>query len=224
MKWRMRKLQVVAIVLPLMLMLGQAVSNIAQATHTPRAYAVVRLTDTNYTGVVARIDWSNPSIRDSAYGFSAEVLWIGEANTHANYIEVGWRRTSGSSNRLYWGYVDAGGQWHGPNWLGADTRAHWFRIEHNASDNRWHVYVDNQHRGSASLGVSSGSIDAGGEVTDLSSTQHNAMGRAGFLDLGYKRNYQGYYRWNGWNEVYRDYSYQLRGLGSDAFQNDGYNP
>jgi len=186
-----------------------------------RAYAVADVTDaSNYTAIHGYIEYGIPTIRDG--GFSAEVLWIG--GWTSDYIEIGWRRVNGSSPRLYWGYVDSSGGWHGPFWLGTNTRGHDYQIEHKTSDNKWHVYIDGVERGSATLGVSSGTMSAGGEVTDFVSGQHNAMGISGFLNLSYKRNHTGYWAWSGWSGTRINYSYWLTPISGKAFQNGGYNP
>lgn len=186
-----------------------------------RAYAIAEVNDaTNYTAIHGYITYGIPTIRDG--GFSLETLWIG--GTIANYIELGWQRTSGNNPRLYWGYVDNGGNWHGPYWLGSNTQGHDYQIEHKTSDNKWHVYIDGVEKGSVTLGVSSGTMSAGGEVTDWSTTQHNAMGISTFQNLSYKRNHAGYYSWSGWSYTYTNYSYWLTSLSNNKFQDGGYNP
>lgn len=190
-----------------------------------RAYAYAYLSDaSNYTAVHGRITNGVPTIRDG--GFSAGILWIGDLYTGKNYIELGWRRVSGGNPRQYWGYVDNSGVWHGPLWLTTNNTApHYFKIEHKTSDNKWHLYVDSveQPGSGISLGVSSGLIEAGGEVTDWSGS-HNAMGISTFDTLTYMRNHAGYYSWNGWSGSHTDYSYWFSGLSSTSFQNGGYNP
>lgn len=186
-----------------------------------RAYSYAAVTDaSNYTAIHGYITYGIPTIRDG--GFSAEVLWIGGDAT--DYIEIGWRRTNGNNPRLYWGYVDSGGGWHGPYWLGSNTTGHDYQIEHKTSDNKWHVYIDGVEKGSVTLGVSSGHMVSGGEVTDFSSTQHNAMGISTFQNLSYKRNHAGYYSWSGWSSTGVNYSYWFTGISNNKFQNGGYNP
>lgn len=188
-----------------------------------RAYSIAYLTDaSNYTAVHGRITNGIPTINDG--GFSAEVLWIGDLLNVKNLVEIGWRRESGQNPKLYWGYWDNSGGWHGPFWLSTDNTApHYFKIEHKTSDNKWHVYIDNVEKNSVTLGGSSGIIEAGGEVTDWSGS-HNAMGISTFDTLTYMRNHTGYYSWNGWSAARTDYSYWFTGLSNNSFQNGGYNP
>jgi hypothetical protein len=187
-----------------------------------RAYAITRLSDNNYTGVSGRIEWADPTIRDG--GFSAQVLWIGGAEG-TDYIEVGWRKPTGGAVQFYWGYVDSSGNWSGAKWQGTITTYETdYEIQHKTSDNKWHVYIAGSERGSAQLGVSSGSIDAGGEVTDFSSTEHNGMGRSGFHNLAYMEDHTGFWKWVGWDQQFQDYSYRVVPLGDNTFQTEGYNP
>jgi len=186
-----------------------------------KAYAVADVTDaSNYTAIQGWIEYATPTIRDG--GFSAEALWIGDWDQ--DYIEIGWRKTNDGKRRMYWGYVDSGGGWHGPYWLGNNTRGHAYQIEHKQSDNKWHVYIDGVDRGSATLGVSQGTMSAGGEVTDFVAFEHNAMGVSGLLNLSYMRNHTGYWSWNGWSGTRINYSYLLTRISNNAFQNSGYNP
>lgn len=190
-----------------------------------RAYSVAYRNDaSNYTAVHAYISYAIPSIRDG--GFTSEVIWIGDLFSAPvkNVIEIGWRRTNGANPRQYWGYFNNSGTWFGPYWIADNTSGHDYQIEHQTSDNMWHIYIDGVEKAKISLGVSSGIIEAGGEVTDYSSTQHNAMGVSSFSNLSYKRNHAGYYAWPGWSGVIVNYSYVFSSLSSTSFQNSGYNP
>ncbi len=183
-----------------------------------RAYSYARLTNTNYTAVHAYISNAVPSIRDG--GFSSEVLWIG---SYTDYVEIGWRKDNSGNNKQYWEVTNGGVG--GPiNWLSDNTSGHDYQIEHKTSDNKWHISIDGSEKTAVSMSVSAGLITAGGEVTDWSSSNHNAMGVSGFTNLSYMVNHTGYYSWNGWNYSHIDYSYVFSSLGTNAFQDSGYNP
>lgn len=110
------------------------------------------------------------------------------------------------------------------NWLSNNTSGHDYQIEHKTSDSKWHISIDGSEKAVVSISVSAGLITAGGEVTDWSSSSPNAMGVSGFTNLSYMVNHTGYYSWNGWNYSYTDYSYVFSSLGTNAFQDSGYNP
>ncbi|MBA3468338.1 MAG: hypothetical protein H0T53_01715 [Herpetosiphonaceae bacterium] len=193
------------------------------ACSTCRAYSAVYLNNkTTYTAIHAYITNATPSIRDG--GFSSEVLWIGPPSGKKDYIEMGWRKNGPLNvNETYWGYYDTNGNWtYIP--IAANSTGHDYQIEYKSWDGKWHVYLDGVDKGSRALSYTQSYLIAGGEVSDFSSTQHNAMGISNFTNLSYKDNNVGYFSWNGWTSSRVDYSYVLTTLSSSGFQNRGYNP
>ncbi len=193
-----------------------------------RDYSQAELTDTNYTAVYGTISYAIPAVRDN--GFSAETLWIG-ANNGSSYIEVGWRRPNSVTNSgnpfMYWTWTDSIGRQAQLTQLSNNYSAHNFSVEHHTSDNNWYIYVDGGQAGYISatrVGVSSGSITAGGEVTDFVDGQHNAMGVSNFTNLRYQRSHSIWYSWASWNTSRADPGYSFIPLSGTAFQNYGYNP
>lgn len=205
-----------------------------------RAWAEQERYDGNYTGLTAILTHGVPTIRD--YGFSAEVLWMGDILHGKNYIEVGWRRDTGlglsgpqaNQTRLYWGYWDENRWWTGPpieNWLGDDTTAHTLEIRRINSDPggmTLAVYVDYVEQGRVyfyGLTPSTTYVGFGGEVTDYIGGVHNAMGVGDFTYLQFNQGL-GYTDWpaDSINQRSVDYNYQSVFLANGHWQAYGYNP
>jgi hypothetical protein len=194
-----------------------------------RMYAVSQSYDTDYTAIHGRITYGDPAVRDG--GMSQATLWIGDPNVDGtNYIELGWRKQPSAQSEPYilLGVTDANGAFQGYR-LGTNTQDHYFQIEHKLSDNKWHIYLDGQEtQGSPiTLGVDRGRMVVGGEVTDFDAyccpPSHNAMGVAGFTNLTWMKNHQGYYAYNGFQGIRMDDGYQFRVLGPDHAQASGNN-
>lgn len=192
-----------------------------------RVYASTYLADQQYTAVHAFIGYANPNINDGPTGFSAEVIWIGDVSS-GKTIEIGWRQQGAlQGESQYWAYFDASGGFHGPYWQSANYTGHDYQIEYRSSDNNWHVFIDGSEKGSISsstVGYTSGFITSGAESTDLSSSDHNAVGIAGFTNLSFKRvGDTGYYSWSGIGPKTLNYDYWLNQLSYNSFQNGGHN-
>lgn len=191
-----------------------------------RNHAIGYRTDQQYNGVHAYIELADPAIRDGVNGFSAEVIWIGDIPSAHNVIEIGWRKTGVpfQGANMYWGYVDSNGSWSGEHWLGSAGQGRDYKIEYNSGDGKWHVYVGSSDQGSVSLGISSGYIEAGAEVSDQDPNNHNAAGVAGHLNLSYRApGNSSYFQWGGWAKA-ESPGYHINPINSsNAFQTSGYN-
>jgi len=181
-----------------------------------------------YTGVHARIEYANPSVRDN--GFTSELIWLGPIDLKGNYVEMGWRKTGPNGNvKAYWAYYTDDGTFHFID-LGTINSAHDYRLEYHPDDDSYHAYLDNNEVQSSPVHLSSkgGWASAGGEVSDGVCDVHNAMGVNGFTDLTYKVNtggsITGYYTWNSQWKYFEDYQYHFTILSQNSFQNSGYNP
>jgi hypothetical protein len=218
------------------------VPNCPGTTVPCRAYARTYLEFNNdYTAVSGYVNSTDPIIRDSTNNgaFSSEVFWIGQRRWslgNPSYFEAGWRKEIGINGNIpfiYYGYYPYGGGFVGVPLTTAVPNFIWqYKIEciggtgsSVASSACWHMYTSGVERtlSGIDIGVNAGSIRVGGEVTDASTTQHNAMGVSTFFSLTYKRNFGADTAWNGWHFQTQDYGYSLVTNNGTSFYNQGYN-
>lgn len=197
--------------------------------HTTRDYAWGSRASGGYIGGFARFETAIPEVRDGDQGFSSEVLWITTSGDNCPGIEVGWRTTQANpSPRWYWGTLDSNCNWNS-GWISGTPDigvAYDYEIV-RTSGSSWDIKINGVTKKTVNVGFSVADIvQAGGEVTKLNPSVHNAMGVSGFLDLRYKTT-SGWFSWGAnwpFNPYHVDTGYTYVSiLNNTGFQNYGYN-